>query len=99
VSVLPPPLAAEVVLSVSTGWLIAGAVLLAGAFPLLWVCLRGSILEALVAVELAGTITTLVLLVIAQGTHRQPFFDLALVSALLSFGGGLAFARFLERWV
>ena len=49
--------------------------------------------------ELAGTITTLVLLIIAQGTHRQPFFDLALVSALLSFGGGLAFARFLERWV
>jgi multicomponent Na+:H+ antiporter subunit F len=98
-SVLQPPLGAEVVLPVSTGWLIAGAVLLAGAFPLLWVCLRGSILEALVAVELAGTITTLVLLVIAEGTHRQPFFDLAVVSALLSFGGGLAFARFLERWV
>ena len=39
------------------------------------------------------------LLIIAQGTHRQPFFDLALVSAVLSFGGGLAFARFLERWV
>jgi multicomponent Na+:H+ antiporter subunit F len=99
VSVLQPPFAAEVVLPVSTGWLIAGAVLLAGAFPLLWVCLRGTILEALVAVELAGTITTLVLLVIAEGTHRQPFFDLAFVSALLSFGGGLAFARFLERWV
>ena len=93
------PFAAEFILPVKTGWLIAGAVLLAGAFPLLWVCLRGSILEALVALELAGTITTLVLLVIAEGTHRQPFFDLALVSALLSFGGGLAFARFLERWV
>jgi multicomponent Na+:H+ antiporter subunit F len=98
-SALAPPLAAELVLPVSTGWLIAGAVMLAGAFPLLWVCLRGSILEALVALELAGTITTLVLLVIAEGTHRQPFFDLALVSALLSFGGGLAFVRFLERWV
>jgi multicomponent Na+:H+ antiporter subunit F len=91
--------AAVYILPVSTGWLIAGAILLAAAAPLLWVCLRRSIFEALVALELAGTITTLVLLVIAQGTHRQPFFDLALVSALLSFGGGLAFARFLERWV
>jgi multicomponent Na+:H+ antiporter subunit F len=93
------PLAAQFILPVSTGWLIAGAVLLAAAVPLLWVCLKRSIFEALVALELAGTITTLVLLVIAEGTHRQPFFDLALVSALLSFGGGLAFARFLERWV
>jgi multisubunit Na+/H+ antiporter MnhF subunit len=40
-----------------------------------------------------------VLLLLAQGTHRQPFFDLAIVSAVLSFAGGLAFARFLERWV
>jgi multicomponent Na+:H+ antiporter subunit F len=93
------PLAAQFILPVSTGWLIAGAVLLASAVPLLWVCLKRSIFEALVALELAGTITTLLLLVIAEGTHRQPFFDLALVSALLSFGGGLAFARFLERWV
>jgi multicomponent Na+:H+ antiporter subunit F len=94
-----PPVSALHVAPVSTGWLIAGAVLLAAVAPLGWVCLRRSLLEALVALELAGTITTLVLLVIAEGTHRQPFFDLAVVSALLSFGGGLAFARFLERWV
>ena len=93
------PAAAVYILPVSTGWLIAGAILLAAVAPLIWVCLRRSIFEALVALELAGTITTLVLLIIAQGTHRQPFFDLALVSAVLSFGGGLAFARFLERWV
>jgi multicomponent Na+:H+ antiporter subunit F len=90
---------AAYILPVSTGWLVAGTVMLAGVIPLLWVCVRRSIFEALVALELAGTVTTLVLLVIAQGTHRQPFFDLAVVSALLSFGGGLAFARFLERWV
>jgi multicomponent Na+:H+ antiporter subunit F len=97
--VTAPAIAAASIAPVSTGWLVAGAVLLASVLPLLWVCLRRPILEALVALELAGTITTLVLLIIAQGTHRQPFFDLALVSALLSFGGGLAFARFLERWV
>jgi multicomponent Na+:H+ antiporter subunit F len=98
-SAVAPVAASVYILPVSTGWLIAGAILLAACIPLLWVCLKRSIFEALVALELAGTITTLVLLIIAQGTHRQPFFDLALVSALLSFGGGLAFARFLERWV
>jgi multicomponent Na+:H+ antiporter subunit F len=92
-------IAAAYILPVSTGWLVAGTVMLAAVIPLLWVCVRRSIFEALVALELAGTITTLVLLIIAQGTHRQPFFDLAVVSALLSFGGGLAFVRFLERWV
>jgi multisubunit Na+/H+ antiporter MnhF subunit len=40
-----------------------------------------------------------VLLLLAEGYHRAPFFDLALVLALLAFAGGLVFARMLERWV
>jgi multisubunit Na+/H+ antiporter MnhF subunit len=80
-------------------WLIAATVLLAGILPCLWVAMRGTIVSALAALELASTITTLALLLIAQGLHRDPFFDLALVSAVLSFAGALAFARFLERWV
>jgi multicomponent Na+:H+ antiporter subunit F len=67
--------------------------------PLLVVCVRHSALDALVALELASTITTFVLMLLAQGYHRDPFFDLALVSAVLSFAGALTFARFLERWV
>lgn len=80
-------------------WLIAATLLLLGIVPLLVVCMRHSALDALVALELASTITTFVLLLLAQGYRRDPFFDLALVSALLSFAGALAFARFLERWV
>jgi multicomponent Na+:H+ antiporter subunit F len=80
-------------------YLVGAAVLLASLAPLFVLCVRAAVVDALVALNLAGTIVTLVLLLIAQGTHRQPFFDLALVSALLSFAGGLAFARFLERWV
>jgi multicomponent Na+:H+ antiporter subunit F len=80
-------------------WLIAATVLMLGLLPCLWVCLRQSALDALVAFELASTITTLVLLALAQGYRRDPFMDLALVSALLSFAGALTFARFLERWV
>jgi len=80
-------------------WLIAAAVLLVALGPCLYVALSGSIVSALAALELASTVTTLVLLCIAQGLRRDPFMDLALVSAVLSFAGSLAFARFLERWV
>jgi multicomponent Na+:H+ antiporter subunit F len=80
-------------------WLIATMVLLAGLVPCLWVAMRGTIVSALAALELASTLTTLALLMIAQGLRRDPFMDLALVSAILSFAGGLTFARFLERWV
>lgn len=80
-------------------WLIAATVLLAGIVPLLIVCVRNGPLDALVALELASTITTFVLMLLAQGYRRDPFLDLALVSALLSFAGALTFARFLERWL
>jgi multicomponent Na+:H+ antiporter subunit F len=81
-------------------WLIATTVLLlAGLPPCLWVTMRGTIVSALAALELASTITTLSLLMIAQGLRRDPFMDLALVSAILSFAGALTFVRFLERWV
>jgi multicomponent Na+:H+ antiporter subunit F len=38
-------------------------------------------------------------MLLAEGFGRLPFFDLALTLALLSFAGGLVFARFLERWL
>jgi multisubunit Na+/H+ antiporter MnhF subunit len=80
-------------------WLIATTVVLTGLVPCLWVAMRGTIVGALAALELASTITTLALVMIAQGLHRDPFMDLALVSAILSFAGALTFVRFLERWV
>jgi multisubunit Na+/H+ antiporter MnhF subunit len=80
-------------------WLVGTTVLLTGLLPCLWVAMRGSIVSALAALELASTITTLALVTIAQGLQRDPFMDLALVSAILSFAGALTFVRFLERWV
>jgi multicomponent Na+:H+ antiporter subunit F len=81
-------------------WLWAATVLLVAFVPCLIVALRSSAsVERLVAFELVGTITTLVILLLAQGFGRTLFFDLALVLALLSFGGGLVYAHFLERWV
>jgi multicomponent Na+:H+ antiporter subunit F len=81
-------------------WLWAATALLVGLLPTLVVAFRSSApVERLVALEIAGIITTLVLLLLAQGFDRTLFFDLALVMALLSFGGGLVYAHFLERWV
>jgi multisubunit Na+/H+ antiporter MnhF subunit len=80
-------------------WLIGATVLLLGLLPCAIVILRGSVLEALVALQMAGTLQTVVLLLLAEGFHRPPFFDLALVLSLLALAGGLVFARMLERWV
>lgn len=80
-------------------YLIAAAAMLAGLAPLILFTLRASPPGGLVALNVGGDIATLVLLLLAAGTERQPFFDLALVSAVLSFAGGLAYARFLERWL
>jgi multicomponent Na+:H+ antiporter subunit F len=77
----------------------AAAVLVAALAPLLSFSARASPPDGLVALNLGGTIATLVMLLFAEATQRQPFFDLALVSAVLSFAGGLAYARFLERWL
>jgi multisubunit Na+/H+ antiporter MnhF subunit len=81
------------------GWLIAAGAMMLCLIPCGIACLRGDIADRLVGLEATGLIAALVLLLGAEGFHRQPFTDLALALALLSFGGGLVFARFLERWM
>jgi multicomponent Na+:H+ antiporter subunit F len=82
-----------------TAYFAAAAVLIAALAPLIVFSVRASPPDGLVALNVGGTIATLVLMLLAEATERQPFFDLALVSAVLSFAGGLAYARFLERWL
>jgi multicomponent Na+:H+ antiporter subunit F len=60
---------------------------------------RSGIMDALVGLELAAVLDTLAVALLAEGFHRQSFFDLAIVLGVLGFIGSLAFARFLERWV
>jgi multicomponent Na+:H+ antiporter subunit F len=78
-------------------WEIAAATLIAALLPCGWVCWRRSFAEGVVALQLAGTLTALALLALAEAEGRQPFADLALVLAPLSFAGSLIFLRFLER--
>jgi multisubunit Na+/H+ antiporter MnhF subunit len=75
-------------------WLWAAAVLTVAVAALAVVAVRRPLLEGLVALEAASATATLVLLLIAEGTRRQPFGDLALVMGVVSFAGAIAFLRF-----
>jgi multisubunit Na+/H+ antiporter MnhF subunit len=78
-------------------WLWAAAVLVVPLAGLALVAIRRPPLEGVVALEVAGVDAVLILLLLAEGTRRQAFADLAIVLAALSFVGGIAFVRFLER--
>jgi len=62
-------------------------------------CIRGDAVSRLVALEAGSCICVIILLVLCEAYHRIPFVDLALTLALLTFGAGLVFARFFERWL
>jgi multisubunit Na+/H+ antiporter MnhF subunit len=78
-------------------WAIAAIVL----FAVLLVCIVLPALvdpiDGLIALELSGTTGTAILLLLSEDLRRQPFADLAIVFAAVSFVGSLAFARLLER--
>jgi multisubunit Na+/H+ antiporter MnhF subunit len=80
-----------------TAWLAAAIALGAALVPLAVVGLRGSGLEGVVALELAGVIVSLGLMVLAEGFQRQSLADLGLVLVVMSFAGSLVFLRYFER--
>ena len=77
-------------------WEIAAIVLTAAILPCVGVCMFATAPSALAAFEVASTLATTVLIVLSEGFHRQPFVDLAIVLAVLSVVGALAFARVME---
>ena len=79
-------------------WTVAAIALLLGLVPCGVVCLRGEPTDRLVGLGMASTLDALILLLLAVAYHRSIYLDLALALALLTFAGGLVFARFLERW-
>jgi multisubunit Na+/H+ antiporter MnhF subunit len=78
-------------------WEIAAAVLGGSILPCLGVCTLSDAVNALAALELAGTLLASALMALCEGFHRQPFIDLALLFALLTMVGAFAFARLMER--
>ena len=78
---------------------IAGAALLAGFIPLGAVAVRCRPVDGLTALTAAGTLTMLELLCLAAGLDRSFEYGVAVVVAVMSWAGGLVFARFLGRWL
>jgi multisubunit Na+/H+ antiporter MnhF subunit len=78
-------------------WLLAAVVVCATLVPCADMCLRGSPERRLVGLEMTSVILTLAMILFTVGMGRIPFIDLPLALAIMSFGGGLVFARFLEK--
>jgi multisubunit Na+/H+ antiporter MnhF subunit len=76
-------------------WFVGATALLLGLVPVGWVLIRGDILEALVALQLAGTVVAVVLLLIGEGFKRNSYYTLPLVLAFTNLVGVLIFVRFL----
>jgi multisubunit Na+/H+ antiporter MnhF subunit len=78
-------------------WLIAGCAVTAALVPCAFMSLRGSPERRLVGLEMTSFIVTIALVLFTIGFGRLPFIDLAAALAVMSFGGGIVFARFLEK--
>ena len=78
-------------------WEIAATVLGFALIPCMLVCLLATPPHGLVALEIAGVLGSTILMLLAEGFHRQPFIDLAVVLAPMALVGSLTFARLMER--
>ena len=82
-----------------TDWTIAFLLLLpALAIPIV-AALRGGTADRLAAVPLAGSMATLLLILVTFVFDQSSFIDIALCLALLTLPGTLALAMFVERWL
>jgi multicomponent Na+:H+ antiporter subunit F len=53
--------------------------------------------DRVIAIDLIGVLMVCVLVVMAGVTAQPAFIDVAMVVALISFGGTVAYARYIER--
>ncbi len=53
--------------------------------------------DRVIAIDLIGVLIVCLLVVVAASTGQQAFLDVAIVVALISFVGTVAYARYIER--
>lgn len=81
----------------SNPWFWSGAGVTAALAPCALMCLRGTPERRLVGLEMASVLVTMAMVLFTVGFGRSFLIDLPLTLAIMSFGGGLVFARFLEK--
>jgi multicomponent Na+:H+ antiporter subunit F len=80
-------------------FVIAAIVMLTALIPCGIVVVRGQLMDALVAYEAISSVVVIILVLLAEGFRRPGEFELPVLLAMLLFGSGLVFVRFLERWL
>ncbi|HEX5285130.1 MAG TPA: monovalent cation/H+ antiporter complex subunit F [Bryocella sp.] len=80
-------------------WLMAGVAVASSLVLCAFMCLRGTPERRLVGVEMTSMIVITTMVLFTVGTGRLIFIDLPLTLAILSFGGGLVFVRFLGKYL
>ncbi len=78
-------------------WLVAAVLVSAALVPCAYVSLSGAPERRLVGLEMTSVVVIIVMVLFTIAFGRAPFIDLPLALAIMSFGGGLVFARFLEK--
>jgi multisubunit Na+/H+ antiporter MnhF subunit len=78
-------------------WLIAAAAVSSALLPCADMCLRGSAERRLVGLEMASILVTIAMVLFTVGFGRSAMIDRPVALAIMSFGGGLVFARFLGK--
>ena len=78
-------------------FVIAAIAMLVAVIPCGIVVVRGQLMDAVVAYEAITSVVLMVLVLLAEGFRRPGEFELPVLLAVLLFGSGLVFVRFLER--
>lgn len=80
-----------------SAFLITAIVMLIAMVPPAVVVARGDVPDAVVAFQGIASSVVMVLALIAEGFNRSGEFELPALSAVLLYGSGLVFVRFMER--
>jgi multicomponent Na+:H+ antiporter subunit F len=78
-------------------WDAAGSATAAALILCAFMALHGTPERRLVGMEMSGLIVTASLVMFTVAFGRLPLIDLPLALAILGFGGGLVYARFLGK--
>jgi len=74
-------------------WLLASLGLVVSLAPCAIVALRGEAVDRLVGLEMAGVVSALLMLTLAEGMRQVVLYDFAIALATLSVFGGLVLVR------